>query len=1027
MSEEQNETPEEQEPQDNQQNEGTADDAADAIDDGGDDDDNDIADGENIIPVSGMYQNWFLDYASYVILERAVPALNDGLKPVQRRIMHSLKELDDGRYNKVANVIGNTMKYHPHGDASIGDAMVQIGQKDILIDTQGNWGNILTGDGAAAPRYIEARLSKFGNEVVFNPKTTEWQSSYDGRNKEPVHLPIKFPLLLAQGAEGIAVGLACKMLPHNFVELIDASIDILKGKRTNILPDFPNGGMADFTNYNDGLRGGKVRVRARIKQVDKKTLMIYEIPHGTTTSSLIESVLKANDKGKIKIRKIEDNTAEFAEIMVHLPTGVSPEKMLDALYAFTDCEISISPNACVIEDDKPRFVGVNEMLKISTNRTVDLLKMELDIRLAELNEQWHFASLEKIFIENRIYRDIEEEETWEGVVGAIDKGMHKYVSTPSRNNKSKAAIALHRDITEDDITRLTEIRIKRISKFDSFKADESIKKLEDAIAEVKHHLEHLVDFAIDYFKRLKDKYGEGRERKTEIKTFDTISAKKVIVANKKLYVNREEGFIGWGLRKDEFLSEASEIDDVIVFKRDGTMMVTRIADKKFVGKDIIHAGVWKKGDDRTIYHMIYQDGTTGPAMMKRFAVKSITRDKEYPLTKGSKGSKVVYFSCNPNGEREIVTVHLRPRPNIKKLRFDVDFSELAIKGRGAGGNRASKYLVSKVVQKEVGGSTLAARKIWFDDVVQRLNDEGRGRLLGAFKGDDKILTIYESGHYKLTSFNLLTRFEDGLKIIEKWNPEKPIAAVYWDGEKELYFVKRFAAESPFEKMNIFISESEGSHLATVQTGINPRVSIVYSKRYKETKNKADKEVVLNDFIDIKGVKAQGNKLTALAVKEVVELPPLEGEEIDVEAQIAAEEAAAKGGGDETTEGENLEGEAPEGEEAAPAGNKDADAEAQALIAEAKAKAAAQEAKPTEVPDETPESTPEPAPQKAKAKPAPKQETTGEKVGSQDSEKPITVELSVDDEPTPPQEEKKEKKNPIKPADEDDEAEQMSLF
>lgn len=888
-------------------------------DDEGDDvtDAEDEDDDEGTIKLSGLYKEWFLDYASYVILERAVPALEDGLKPVQRRILHSLKELDDGRYNKVANVIGNTMKYHPHGDASIGDAMVQLGQKNLLIDTQGNWGNTLTGDGAAAPRYIEARLTKFANEVVFNPKTTEWVASYDGRNKEPVNLPVKFPLLLAQGAEGIAVGLACKMLPHNFIELIDGAIDHLRGRRPKILPDFPNGGTADFSNYNDGLRGGKVRVRAKIAKVDKKTLVISEIPYNTTTTSLMDSIVKASEKSKIKVKKIEDNTADVAEILVHLPTGVSPDKMIDALYAFTDCEVSISPNSCLIYNDKPVFLGVTEILRNNTDRTVELLRMELEIRKKELEEKWHFASLEKIFIEKRIYRDIEEAETWEEVIGNIRKGLKPHIKH------------LKRKVTEEDIVRLTEIRIKRISKFDSFKADEVIKNLEEALAEVQHNLDNLVDFAVDYFKKLKEKYGEGRERKTEIKTFDTISAKRVIVSNKKLYVNKAEGFIGWSLRKDEFVQDCSEIDDVIIFFEDGQMMVTRMADKKFVGKGIKHCAVWKKGDTRTVYHLIYQDGRGGPSLMKRFNVKSITRDKAYYITKGTKGSKIHYFSVNPNGEREVVSVQLRPRPHLKKVRFDIDFGELAIKGRGAAGNRATKELVSKVVQKEVGGSTLAARKVWYDDVVQRLNDEGRGRLLGAFQGDDRILTVYEDGTYKLTKFNLDQRFDDGMKIIAKWNPKQPLAVVYWDGKKQLYYVKRFVAEPPFDKKVLFISEAEGSNLTTVQFGVNPRVKIVYSKRYKETKHLPDKELVLNDLIDVKGLKAAGNQVTKLAVKDILELPPLEGEEPNIEELVAAEEAARKAAK-----------EAKEAEEAAA----DLSSEASAEEAEANGEAPTAEAK-----------------------------------------------------------------------------------
>ncbi len=835
-----------------------------------------IEDAENIIPISGMYQDWFLDYASYVILERAVPALEDGLKPVQRRILHSLKELDDGRYNKVANVIGNTMKYHPHGDASIGDAMVQLGQKDLLIDCQGNWGNTLTGDRAAAPRYIEARLTKFALHAVFNPKTTDWLASYDGRNKEPVNLPIKFPLLLAQGGEGIAVGLACKMLPHNFVELIDNSINYLKGKKVEIFPDFPHGGMADFTAYNDGIRGGKVRVRARIRKADKKTLIITEIPYGTTTDALIESVVKANEKGKIKIKKIEDNTAAEAEIVVHLPPAISPDKMVDALYAFTDCEISISPNACVIENNTPVFIGASEMLKRSADRTVELLRWELEIKLSELSEQWHFASLEKIFIEKRIYRDIEECETWEAVLDVIWKGMHKYISTPSELNKSKTALTLLRDLTQDDIVRLTEIKIKRISKFDGFKADEIIAKLEEQITQIKENLEQLIPYAIEYFVDLKKRFGAGRERKTEIKVFDNISRNKVIVSNRKLYVNKEEGFIGWTLRKDDFVADCSEIDDVILFFGTGKMLVTKIADKKFVGKGIVHVGIWKKGDQRTIYHMVYQDGKGGPSYMKRFHVSSITRDKEYDLTAGNKGGKLHYFSCNPNGRRETVTVQLRPRPHLKKLKFEIDFAELIIKGRGSKGNRVSKELVSKVIQKETGGSTLAARKIWWDEVVHRLNDDGRGKLIGEFRGEDKIITIYKTGEYRITGFELSMKFGDDLIHIEKWYPERPVAAVYWDGAKELYYVKRFLAETSGKRV-LFISEAEGSELAVVSIGVNPRINISYNKHLKATKNLKDKEEVVNELIDVKGVKAQGNQLTKLKVKEITLIPPAEDE------------------------------------------------------------------------------------------------------------------------------------------------------
>jgi topoisomerase-4 subunit A len=850
---------------------------------------------EQVLQVKGLYKNWFLDYASYVILERAVPAINDGLKPVQRRILHSMKDLDDGRYNKVANIIGHTMKYHPHGDASIGDALVQLGQKDLLIDTQGNWGNTLTGDGSAAPRYIEARLSKFALEVVFNHKTTKWGLSYDGRNKEPFFLPVKFPLLLAQGAEGIAVGLACKILPHNFNELIDASIGVLRGKKPNILPDFPNGGMADFTNYNDGLRGGRVRIRAKMRQQDKKTLIIDEIPHGTTTGSLIESIIKANDKGKIKIKKIEDNTSDKAEIIVHLPPNISPDKTMDALYAFTDCEVSISPNSCVIENEKPRFVGVNEILKINTDLTVDLLKQELEIRKSELEEQWHFSSLEKIFIEERIYRDIEEAETWEEVIGNIDEGLKPHVKH------------LKRAVTEDDIVRLTEIRIKRISKFDKFKADEKIAGLEAELEEVQKYLDNLVDYAIDYYKKLKKKYGEGRERKTEIKIFDSIEASKVVVANKKLYVNREEGFIGYGLRKDEFVGDCSDIDDIIIFRSDGVMMITKVDSKKFVGKDIVHVGVWKKGDKRTIYNMIYQDGTKGSAFVKRFPVNSITRDKEYDLTAGNKGSKLLYFTANPNGEAEVVQVLLRPRANLRKAKFDYDFADLAIKSRSAKGNTLSKHLVRKVEMKEEGASTLAPRKIWFDDVVQRLNPDGRGTFLGSFKGDNKILSIYQGGYYRISGYDLSTRFDEELVHIEKFDPEMVVTAVYWEGEKEQYNVKRFHPELS-QKPVEFITEHENSRLEFATTHPSPGALIQFDKRSADLD---DEEVDLAEFISIKGVSAMGNRLTANKVKAIDRIEPEIPEE-EVEEEKAEEVSATD---EEDTTEDKEKGEGSNGEQA----------------------------------------------------------------------------------------------------------------
>ncbi len=827
---------------------------------------------QNVIHVSGMYQNWFLDYASYVILERAVPYIEDGLKPVQRRILHSLKDLDDGRYNKVANVIGHCMKYHPHGDASIGDALVQLGQKDLLIDCQGNWGNVLTGDSAAAPRYIEARLSKFALDVVFNPKTTIWQSSYDGRNREPVTLPVKFPLLLAQGVEGIAVGLACKIMPHNFIELIDGSIDSLRGKRTHIVPDFLGGGMADFSNYNDGLRGGKIRVRAKISQLDKKTLVISEIPFGTTTTSLIDSILAANDKEKIKIRKVEDNTSDTVEIVIHLPAGISPDKTIDGLYAFTDCEVSISPNACIIEDDKPRFVGVNEMLKISTQKTLALLKQELEIELAELGEQWHFSSLEKLFIEKRIYRDIEECETWEAVIAAIDKGL--------KPHKKK----FKREITVQDIERLTEIKIKRISKFDSFKADEFIKGLEDQMKQVQNYLDNLIEFAIEYFKNLKKKYGKGRERKTEIKSFDTIVASRVAVANEKLYVNREDGFAGYGLKKDEFIAECSDIDDIIVFREDGTMTVSKIADKAFVGKGIVHINVFKKNDERTVYNMIYRDGTKGAVLIKRFSVTGVTRDKLYDLTKGNKGSEVLYFTANPNGEAEVVTVFHKALPGIRKLQFDVSFGDIAIKGRASQGNIVTKYPVRKIVLAEKGVSTLGARMIWYDDTVQRLNTESRGQYLGEFSADDKILTIMQSGNYKLHNFDLENHFEEDMILIEKLKADKPITAIYLDGEKKEYFVKRFLVE-PSDKKVLFISEFEGSQLECVSTDLLPVCEIKFYKN--KGKDIANESINLSEFIAVKGLKAKGNRLSQYKIKEINLADPIPVPEEPKEAEKAA--------------------------------------------------------------------------------------------------------------------------------------------
>ncbi|WNH11741.1 DNA gyrase/topoisomerase IV subunit A [Thalassobellus suaedae] len=815
---------------------------------------------ETITRITGMYKDWFLDYASYVILERAVPAIEDGFKPVQRRIMHSMKDLDDGRYNKVANIVGHTMQYHPHGDASIADAMVQIGQKDLLIDTQGNWGNILTGDRAAASRYIEARISKFGLDVVFNPKITEWQASYDGRRKEPVNLPVMFPLLLAQGGEGIAVGLSTKILPHNFIELIDASIKHLQGKRFTILPDFPTAGIADFSNYNDGLRGGKVRVRAKISQLDKNTLVITEIPFGTTTSTLIDSILKANDKGKIKVKKIEDNTAAEVEILVHLPSGLSPDKTIDALFAFTSCESSISPLGCVIEDNKPLFVGVTEMLRRSTDNTVQLLKQELEIKLGEFEEQWHFASLERIFIENRIYRDIEEEETWEGVIRAIDKGLQPHIKH------------LKRAITEDDIVRLTEIRIKRISKFDIDKAQQKIDALEAQIAEIKNYLANLIDYAIAYFTRLKKEYGAGRERKTEIRTFDDVDATKVVIRNTKLYVNREEGFIGTSLRRDEYVCDCSDIDDIIVFTKQGQMMVTKVDSKTFIGKDIIHVEVFKKKDKRTIYNMIYRDGTKGPSYIKRFAVTSITRDREYDLTNGNKNSTVLYFSANPNGEAEVVTILLRQAGSIKKLKWDIDFADILIKGRVSKGNLVTKYSIKRIELKEKGVSTLKPRKIWFDDTVQRLNVDGRGELIGEFRGEDKLLIINQSGIVKTVTPEVTMHFDNDMIVMEKWVPKKPISAVYFNGEKDLYYVKRFLIENEGREES-FISEHPNSQLEIISTDWKPMAEIVFAKeRGKERKDNL--EINLEEFISIKGISALGNQLTREKVNQINLLDPI---------------------------------------------------------------------------------------------------------------------------------------------------------
>ncbi|MCC7297928.1 MAG: DNA gyrase/topoisomerase IV subunit A [Bacteroidia bacterium] len=818
----------------------------------------------HVKPVSGLYREWFLDYASYVILERAVPAMEDGLKPVQRRIMHAMYEMDDGRFNKVANIIGATMAYHPHGDAAIGDALVNVGQKDLLIDTQGNWGDVRTGDSAAAPRYIEARLSAFAKEVVFNEKTTEWQLSYDGRKREPVTLPVKFPLLLAQGVEGIAVGLSTKIMPHNFIELCEASIDILKGKKTEIMPDFPTGGMADFSQYNEGKKGSRVRVRAKIEERDKSTLSIREIPFGTTTGSLIDSIIKANDNGKIKIKKVIDNTAAEVDVEVQLAPGVSTDLAINALYAFTDCEVSISPLACLISDEKPQFLSVNEILRVNTQNTLHLLKTELNIRLHELQEKWQFSSLEKIFIENRIYRDIEECETWEAVLIAIDKGL--------KPHKKK----LLRDVTEEDIIKLTEIRIKRISKFDSFKADEYMRGLENEISEVKNHLDNLVEYAIDYFRNLIKKYGKGRERKTEIRAFDTIEANVVAAANVKLYANFKEGFIGTSLKKETFIADCSDIDDIIAFRSDGKYMISKVSDKTFYGKDLIHVDVWRKNDERTTYNLIYWDPAAKKAMVKRFNATGLIRDKEYDVTSGSKGSEVLYFSANHNGEAEKVTIHLSSLANARVKQFDYDFTQLAIKGKSAQGNLLTRYPVRRVELREKGVSTLGGVKIWWDEMTGRLNGEGRGQFLGEFDGEDRILALYKDGSYELTNYELINRYEpDELYLIQKYWPEQAINCVYLDGKSKNHFVKRFKIETTtLGKKFIYISEEKGSMLLVASTNSDGGAKVSIENKKKE---KSEFEIGFHDFMEIKGWKAVGNRLSQETVKKVV----LMGEKIGI--------------------------------------------------------------------------------------------------------------------------------------------------
>ena len=819
---------------------------------------------DSLIKVTGMYKDWFLDYASYVILERAVPAISDGLKPVQRRILHSMKDLDDGRYNKVANIVGHTMQYHPHGDASIADAMVQIGQKDLMIDMQGNWGNILTGDRAAASRYIEARLSKFALEVVFSPKVTNWQLSYDGRKKEPVNLPVKFPLLLAQGAEGIAVGLSTKVLPHNFNELIQASIAYLKGKKFTLIPDFQTGGIIDVQNYNDGIRGGKVRVRAKISAQDKNTLVITEIPFSTTTSSLIESILKANEKGKIRVKKIEDNTAANVEILIHLPSGISPDKTIDALYAFTGCETSISPLGCVIINHKPHFIGVSDMLRISTDSTVQTLKKELEVKLQELENQWHFASLERIFIENKVYRLIEDQETWEGVLNAIDEGLKPFIGV------------LKRPVVEEDLIRLTEIKIKRISKFDIDKAQQRIDTLEAEIKEVQGHLDNLIEYAINYFNHLKKEYGKGKDRLSEVRVFDDVDATKVVVRNLKLYVNREEGFIGTSLKKDEYVCDCADIDDVIVFTKSGIMQVLKVDSKVFIEKDIIYAAVFKKKDQRTIYNLVYKDGSGGTSYIKRFAVTGVTRDKPYNLTQGKPNSEILYFTANPNGEAETVSILLRNTGSVKKLKWELDFADLQIKGRSVKGNIVSKHNILRVELKEKGVSTLKPRKIWFDPTVLKLNVDDRGNLLGAFRGDDKLLVINHKGDAKTVAPDLSLHFESTPLVMERWVEKRPITAVYFDGDKERYFIKRFLIENVNKEDNFL---KENSKLIFVSSEWRPIIELIFTKP-RGAEELPNRLVVVEDFIGVKGFKALGNQLVTEKIKEVVlsESLPYEEEE-----------------------------------------------------------------------------------------------------------------------------------------------------
>ena len=852
------------------------------------------SDEPKITRLKGMFQDWFLDYASYVILERAVPHVYDGFKPVQRRLMHAMKQLDDGRYNKVANIVGHTMQYHPHGDASIGDALVQLGQKDILVDCQGNWGNILTGDSAAASRYIEARLSKFALDVVFNPKTTEWKPSYDGRNKEPVTLPVKFPLLLAQGVEGIAVGLASKILPHNFIELLDACIATLEEREFELFPDFPTGGYADFSKYNDGLRGGRVRVRAKIEKIDKKTLVIKDIPFGETTTSVIESIIAASDKKKIQIRKIDDNTAEFVEILVHLPAGVSTDKTIDALYAFSKCEVSLAPNSCVIDDEKPRFLGVTEILQLSVVNTKELLRQELLIKKSELEEEWHSLSLEKWFIEKRIYKE-KDYENAKSTDAAID-----FIHSKAIEHK----LQLVREITRDDLLKLLEIRMKRILRFNSDKAEEDLLSILDEIKKVQNDLDNLINYTIAYYKRIKEKYSEGRERKTEIRNFDTIDTAQVAVANEKLYVNYKEGFVGYGLKKDEYVCDCSDIDDVIVFRKDGKYIISKVSDKAFFGKDILYVNVFKKNDKRTIYNLAYRDGRSSVFYIKRFAVTGITRDKEYDVTKGAEGSKIAYFTANPNGEAEVIKVYLKPKPKIRRLVFEVDFKEIAIKGRDSQGNILSKNDIHKITLKEEGVSTLGGRKIWFDEEVLRINADGRGRYLGEFMGEDKIVVLRKDGICRLSNFDLTNHYEDGILILEKFNADKVYTAIHFDAEQGFFYLKRFQAEDTFKEQSI-LAEAPGSYLVGLSDDEYPQVKIVFGGKHE---SREPEMVDADEFIGVKGLKARGKRLSTFEVKEIVFDEPLEKEPAETEDVEFDEEETSivEGDGNETNDVETGE-------------------------------------------------------------------------------------------------------------------------